>query len=156
MSKKSKTTTTQTQNTANTNQYGWQTPPESADLQAVRDFKFTADPSIGYAFGNAKNQIANSFNNPLGGVYSGNMRDSILRSSTADLGQREAQAKSEANQQLQGSQYGQKALVAGMTAPRLTQTGSTGTSSGTGTQQTSSPIWTDLLIAAAGGAGGAA
>lgn len=153
MSKKTKTTTTQQQSHNDVNTYGWQAPPETADVAAVRDFKFTADPRIGYAFGDAKNQVGNSFNNPLGGVYSPQMRDSILRNSLSDLGQKEAQAYSEANQGLQGQQFAQKGLVAGMTAPRMVQTGSSGTGTGSGTQATSSPMWQDLLL---GGASGAA
>lgn len=160
MSKKQKQSQQQTQQQSHssTNTYGHVTPPETADVQALRDFKFTADPRIGYTFGNARNQAANSFNNPLGGVYSPQMRDQILRSTLSDLSQREGQAYSEANQGLQGQQFAQKAGVASMTAPRLVQTGSSGsgTGSSSGTSIQSSPIWTDLLIAGASGAGGAA
>lgn len=147
----------------NTNTYDWMKPPETADVQALRDFKFTADPRIGYTYGNARNQAANSLNNPLGGNYSPQMRDQILRSTLSDLSQREGQAYSEANQGLQGAQYGQRAALAAITAPRLTQTGSSGvgsgsssgTSSGTGTSVQSTPVGWDLLM---GGmqAGGAA
>jgi hypothetical protein len=153
---KRKTTQTQSQSYNNANTYGHVTTPETADIAAMRDFKFTADPSIGNAFGSAKNQIANSFNNPIGGVYSGNMRDSILRSSLSDLGQREAMARSEANQSLQGQQFGQRAAVAGMTAPRLVQTGGSGTGSSSGTTiQGQSPLDTIGQIAGIG-AGAAA
>lgn len=166
MSKKTTTQQTQQQQQSsaynNTNTYNWMTAPENADVQALRDFKFTADPRIGYTYGNARNQAANSFNNPIGGNYSPQMRDQILRSTLSDLSQREGQAYSEANQGLQAAQFGQKGLVAGMTAPRLVQTGSsgtgTGTSSGSGTSVQSTPIWGDLLMAGVQGAasGGAA
>lgn len=155
MSKK-KTTTNQTQNSQTTASYGYQPGASSADIDAVRDFKFTADPSIGYAFANAKNQIGNSFNNPLGGLYNGNMRDAILRSTTSNLAMQESQAKSEANQALQGQRFGQKSAVAGLTAPRFVQTG--GTSSGTSSgQQVYSPSTLDTIGQVAGiGAGVAA
>lgn len=152
MSKK-KTETKQAQTFNNTNTFGWQNPPETADVAAVRDFKFTADPRIGYAFGNAKNQIGNSFKNPLGGVYSPQMRDSIMRSSLSDLAQQEGQAYSEANQGLQGQQFAQKGLVAGLTAPRMVQTGGSGTSSGTGSQTQSGGLLGDILLAGIGAAG---
>jgi hypothetical protein len=156
MSKK-KQQTQQTQNTnfQNTNSYGWLNAPETDDIKAVRDFKFAADPHIGYSFGNARNQLASSFANPLGGVYSPNMRDSILRSGNADLSQREAQAYSEANQGLQGQQFAQKGLVAGLTAPRMVQTGSSGSgaSSGNSTTTQSGGLLGDLLLASMSGAG---
>lgn len=152
MSKKTRTTTNQSQSYANTNSYGWQTAPETADVAALRDFKFQADPSIGYAFGSAKSAIGNSFNNPLGGVYSPQMRDAILRSSLSGLAQQESQAKSEAHQGLQGQQFAQRAAVAGMTAPRLVQLGSSGTSTGQGNSVQSSPLLPDLLAAGATGA----
>lgn len=165
MSKKTKTQQTQNQQTqgtqssqfAHTNTYDWLNPPDTADIQSLRDFKFTADPRIGYTYGNARNQAANSFNNPLGGAYSPQMRDQILRSTLSDLSQREGQAYSEANQQLQGAQAAQKAGVAALTAPRMVQTGSSGvgsgtssgTSSGTGTAVQQQPIWPDLLMGGA-------
>lgn len=156
MTKKKQTQqTTQNQNFQNTNTYGFMSAPETADVAAVRDFKFQADPSIGYAFGSAKNAIGNSFNNPLGGNYSPQMRDAILRSSLSGLAQQESQAKSEANQALQGSQFAQKNVVANLTAPRLVQTGGSGSSSGTGSGTTtqSGGLLESLLV---GGASGAA
>jgi len=148
MSKKSKST--QSQNFQSTNQYGFMNTPDTDDFKRMREFDFQADPSIANVYGNARNQAANSFNNPLGGVYSPQMRDQILRSTLSDLSQKEGQARSEAYNDLQGARFSQRAAVAGLTAPRLVQQSSSGTSSGVGT--TSSPIWTDLLIAAAGGA----
>lgn len=142
----------QTQSFNNTSRYDWMAPPESADVATLRNFKFSADPSIGNAFGSAKNQIANSFNNPIGGVYSGNMRDSILRSSLSDLAQKESMARGEANNALQGQRFGQAATVASMTAPRLTQTGSSGSGSGQSTAVQSGGLLESLIGGAATGA----
>lgn len=150
---KKKTTQQQTQNYNNTNTYGWQQMPDTADIAALRDFQFTADPSIGYTYGNARNQLANSFNNPLGGNYSPQMRDQIQRSGNADLAQREGQARSEANQGLQSLRFGQRAAVAGMSAPRLVQTGGSGTSSANGTTTQSGGMLGDILTGFAMGAG---
>lgn len=143
-----KTTTTQQQSYSGTNSYGYMTPPETADVQKLRDFKFTADPRIGYAFGSAKNKIANSFNNPIGGVYSPQIRDAILRSQYAQLAQGESQAQSEAGQSLQGQQWGQQAAIAGLTSPRLVQTGSSGTSSGQNVTQQQPDIMGQILSGA--------
>lgn len=152
------TTQTQNQNYSNSSTYGFVTPTDSDDVKRLRDFKFQVDPSIGYAFGSAKNAVGNSFSNPLGGFYSPAMRDAILRSSLADLGQREAQAKSAAYNETQGQRYAQQAAVAAMTAPRLVQLSSqgTGTSTGTGTGTTtqSGGLLESLLVGAAQGASG--
>lgn len=144
-----KATTTTQQSYSGTNSYGFMTPPETEDVKALRSFEFTRDPRIGYAFGNAKNKTANSFNNPIGGVYSPQMRDAILRSKYQELAQAESQSHSEANQALQGQQFGQRAAVASMSSPRLVQTGSSGTSSGTNVQQQQPDILGSILGGAA-------
>lgn len=148
----SKQKTNQTQNTSfnNTSTYGYQPGAESEDINNLRDFQFTKDPGIGYAFSHAKQDLKGSYNNPIGGLYSANMRDSQIRAGLATLGQQEAQANSEAGQQLQGQQFGQKAAVASMTAPRLTQVSSSG--SGTGAAQGVTQQSPDILGALIGGA----
>lgn len=155
MPKKKATQQTQ-QNTSfnNTQTYGWQTPPESADVEALRGFKFQADPSIGFAYGSAKNQIANTFNNPAGGYYTPQMRDAILRSSLQALGQQEAAAKSQAYNETQGQRFGQAATLASLTAPRMVTTGSsgTGTSTGTATATQAGNLLESLIGGAATGA----
>lgn len=139
-----------TQNTSfnNTSSYGWQETPEPEGSKAVRDFTFTKDPVIGYSFARARQDLQDSYKNPIGGFYSPNMRDSQIRAGLATLGQLEAQANSEAGQQLQSSQFGQRTAYASLTAPRLTQT----SSSGTGTQQGVTQQSTDVLGALVGGA----
>lgn len=144
----------QTQSHNSTTSYGWQNVPETSDIKAVRDFQFTADPAIGYAFGSAKNKIADSFSNPIGGYYSPQMRDKILQSSLSNLAQQEAQAKSEAHHNLQGQVFGQRATVASMTNPRLVSTGSSGTGTSSGTNTTTQGG--DLLGQIIGGASTAA
>jgi hypothetical protein len=148
----SKQKTNQTQNTSfnNTSTYGYQPGAESEDINKLRDFKFSKDPGIGYAFSHAKQDLKDSYNNPIGGFYSPNMRDSQIRAGLATLGQQEAQANSEAGQQLQGAEYGKRATVAGLTAPRLVQQSSSGT--GTGAQQGVTQQSPDILGALIGGA----
>lgn len=105
-------------------------------------------------YGQARNRLASSFNNPIGGSYSPNMRDAMSRSGNRDLLQQESQAEGEANADLQGAQYGQKYSLASLTAPR-TQTSSGqyfGNASGTGTSATSQPMWPDLVGAGVTGA----
>lgn len=153
---KSKQQQTQQQGYSGTNSYGYQIPPETADIQAVRDMQFNVDPSIATAFGAAKNKIASQLSSPIGGNYTPQMRDAILRSQFANLAQQEAGAHSAAFNETQGQRFGQKAAVASMTAPRLVQTGQSGTSSGSGTQTYSpSPLSTvmDVIGGVATGAG---
>lgn len=146
----SKQKQTQQQSYSGTNQYGYETPPDTADVQAVRGFEFGVDPSIATAYGAAKNKIANQFSSPISGSYTPAMRDAILRSQYRDLAQQQAGAHSAAYADTQGSRFGQKAAVAAMTAPRLVQTGQSGSSSGTG-QQTYSPSPLSTVMDIVGG-----
>lgn len=129
MSKKKQTTeqssTSQFQNT-----YDWRQVPDSPYTKMLSGWQPTTDPGVGYAFGNAKNQLTNSFANPLGGAYTPQMRDSILRSSLSDLAMKESQAKSAAQYDVNNQNYAKLSTLANLTNPRLVQTG--GTSSGTG------------------------
>lgn len=60
----------------------------------------------------------------------------MLRASDERLGQEEAQAFRSGQYDVNKLDYAKKAAVAGMTAPQLTQTGSSNTGSGTITQST--------------------
>jgi hypothetical protein len=142
------------QNTSYSNQtnYGWQATPDTKDTDALRNFTFSKDPSIGYSFARARQDLQDSYRNPIGGFYSPNMRDSEIRAGLSTLGQQEAEANSEANQQLQGQQFGQKATVASLTAPRLVQTSSSGTGAQQGVVQQSPDMLGTLIGGAASGA----
>jgi hypothetical protein len=148
----SKTRTNQSTSFNNTNAYGWQPTPETPGSNAVRDFTFNADPHIGYSYSHARQDLTDSYKNPIGGFYSPNMRDSQLRAGLSTLAQQEAEAQSEANQQLQGQRFGQAVTYASLTAPRLTQTGSSGTGSQQGVTQQSPDILGPLIGGAASGA----
>lgn len=146
-------TQNQTQNQAfNTqNQYGWQTPPDTADIQALRGTQFQIDPSIGYRIGGAIRRMQSSFNSPLGGYYTPGMRAAIERGQERELMQQGGQQTREGIYDVNNQNYARNLAVAGMTAPRLTQTGSSGQSSGTvsgtssGTSQTSEPWYNGAI-----------
>lgn len=134
----SRANTSQTSNQQHTNTYGLTPGPQSADIDAMRSFQFERDPRIPYAFANARNKLEQGYNSPTGGYTNPQIRDAQIRSGSRGLAQDESQALREENVGFQGMKFGQKAAVAGMTAPRVVQTG--GTSSGTGTStQTQSP-----------------
>lgn len=154
---KTKTTTTQNQQYDNTAKYDWQQTPDSEDIKAYRAYRPEVDPSIGYGAASARNRLNSSFVNPLGGFQSAQNQDALLRAGNRQIDQDTSQAfrvgQYDQNQQRQSQLGG----LAALTAPRLTQTGSSGTSSGSGTQNTEqSKNLFGNLIDIAGAAGGMA
>lgn len=138
-----------------TNTYGWETPPETADITAMRDFKFEKDPRLPYVFGKARQRNEDSFNNPMGAATSPALRDAILRAGNEEIGQAESQAYREENYGLQGLEYAKKADLAAMTQGRMVQSGQAGSQSGNSTiQQSQSPM--NLLGSAISGGSGIA
>lgn len=144
------TKTVSSQTYQGSNSYGYQPGAESADIDAVRNFKISADPRIPYAFANAKRNIAGTYRNPLGANQTSATRDASQRATYQDLAQQESEASNESYQGTQGARLGQALAVAGMTAPRLVQTGQSGSQSGT-QNVTTSPI--DSIIQGAAGIG---
>lgn len=130
--------TKQSSTSSTTNTFGFQAPPDTADVQAMRDFKFQSDPRIGYTYGRQRNQAHESFQSPTGGYTTPQLRDATLRASDEDSAQNEAQAYREENYGRQAIDYGRLADIAQMTAPRMVQT--SGSTTGTGTSQTSDPL----------------
>lgn len=122
------------------------------DIQNLRDFKAKVDPGIAYQFSRLRKGVEQGFNDPLGGYNAPQVRDAIVRSSESNLGQQEAEANREGQQQVNMMDYGKLSQLADLTAPRtVTSSGSstgTGTQSGTGTvTQTPSLISTGAQIA---------
>lgn len=161
---KKKTTTNQTQNQSqntqfnNTASYGEYKPTDTADISAFRDFRPQADPGIAAQYGAERNRLNQSFINPLGGQYSPHIADAIKRSEGRDISQRESQAFREGAYDVNNQRAGQLGSLAALTAPRLIQTGSSGTGSGTstgsmqGTQVQGNNLFGDILQTAQAGA----
>lgn len=126
-----KTTQQQSQNYANTASYGWQQTPDSEDIKAFRAYEPQKDPGIGYQYANQRNKLNSSFIDPMGGYGTAQTRDAQLRTGLRSLGQDEAQAHRLGQYDVNQQKMGQLGSLAALTAPRLTQTGSTGSSSGT-------------------------
>src|SRR5687768_17165860 len=107
---------TQTQNTTQsqnqTNAFGWMTPPDTADISAMRDFQFTADPRVGYSFARTRRNIGDTYANPMGSYTTPALRDAMLRVNLEDIGQEEGQALREENYARQGLEYAKRADVA--------------------------------------------
>lgn len=149
MGNKQTTTQNQTQNQSynSASTYDFLNPPDTADISALRSHQFRIDPSIGYRIGGAIRRSQNTFQNPFGQYTTPQIRGATMRSQERELMQ-EGGAQARAGQyDVNNQQYGQKLAVAGMTAPRLVQTGQSGTATGTMTgKATTSEPWYNGLI----------
>lgn len=98
----------------------------------MRGANVTEDPSIGHRFAMLKENVGNTFHNPLGAYTTADVRDKQVRSTERAIDQEEGAAKRasvyDANQQ----NNARKLALAGLTAPQLVQTGGTGTSQQSG------------------------
>jgi hypothetical protein len=135
MSKKTKTN----QNTTMT--YGFQTAPETPDVQAARTAATdnTPDPSIQFHAAQQKQQLNNSLSNPFGGNVSPETLDAIRYARQADIDTQAGQATQEDAFRRRQTRFGNLYAMAGLTQPRLVQTG------GSMTGTVSQPIWPGLL-----------
>ncbi len=108
--------------------------PDTPDIEAARAYKPQVDPGISYSFGRAKNALRSGFNNPLGAYTPAAVRDAMVFQGEQDLAQQEAQALRESDRDVNEQEWQKRYALAGLTAPRLVQTGgsSTGTESGGG------------------------
>jgi hypothetical protein len=141
---KGKTTQKQDSTSTTANTYGYMTPPDTGDISALRDFKFEHNPAIPYMYANARNKLESSYNSPTGGYTNPQIRDAQIRAGSRGLAQDESQALREENTGFQGMQFGQKQAVAGMTAPRLVNTG--GTTKGDSTTTLQQPFdWNSII-----------
>lgn len=149
MSSKTKQTTQQTQaSSGNTsNQYGFENLPETQDISNFRNWSPEIDPSISYGAANSKNQLAQSYNNPFGGNQSAATRQAGLQSGNRQIDQEASQAFRQGASDVNSQRSGQLATLAGLTAPRLVQTGGSysGTGTGSGTTTQGSSPW-DAII----------
>jgi len=109
-----------------TNTYGYQTPPDTKDVETLRDWEPSMSPSTPFAFARAKNELHDSFNNVAGAHTTPAIRDAIIRSGEGELAMGQAQATREDMASVNGQKFGQLATVAELTNPKLVQTGSSG------------------------------
>ena len=88
-----KQTSTQTQSGTSS-----QTVPETQDIIRARQDTAQVDPTIGYRLGEKERQLQSTFDNPLGGYTTPQIRDAVLRSNQRELMQ-------QAGEQARESQY---------------------------------------------------
>lgn len=134
----------QTSQTQATNTYGYQTPPSTPDLDKLRGEKFTVDPGLDAQYGSLRSQVDKSAHNPLGPSYNPQVAEQQRKSAMERLGQDEAQAYRGGQYDANKLNFARDSTVAGMSAPQLTQTGSSSTGSGSGTTVQSTSPWSGI------------
>lgn len=136
-------TFTGTGSNRSTNQYGWQHTPDTEDIVSLRGYRETVDPSIDAAHSRRSTNLRNSFMNPLGANTTSAIRDATQRSLEGEMEQDYGQARRQAWNDAQ-QRTGQRLTgLAGLTAPTLTQVGSTSEDASSGTSTGSSTGTTD-------------
>lgn len=131
----------QTQQSQSTAQYGWQAPPTTASLDKLRNEKFEIDPGLAAQYGQQRQALESSFNQPTRAYLPKQVEQQQLQSGRERLGRDEAQAMREGQHDVNRLNYGRDLAVAGMEAPTLTQTGSTGSGTSSGTTVQSESPW---------------
>ena len=144
--------TTQDQRFNNQATYGWQQMPDSPDVQAYRDYRPEIDPSIAFGAAAARNRLNSSFLNPTGGYSTPQRDEAIRRAGNREIDQQASQAFRLGQYDVNQSRMGQLGSLAALTAPRLTQTGSSGTSSGVTKGEQGQNLFGDLLDVGMGAA----
>jgi hypothetical protein len=125
-----------------TNTYGWQTPPSTPATQQLQSMvQQGPDPSIRYAMATGRENLENSYQNPLGAATSPAVRDAANRVAGQRYGMLENQAIQESNFNNNQANFGRQSVVAGLQQPQLVQTG--------GQTVQSQPLLPSLLSAGA-------
>jgi len=124
----------------NRTEYGYVPGAQSADIDALRNFQFTADPTIPYRSAAARRRVSATFGNPAAGYSTPELSAQRQLSAFGDIDERAGQESAAEAQRLNQQQYGQKLAVAGLTAPQLVAQRQYGTnaaqSSGSGRSNT--------------------
>lgn len=104
--------------------------------------KSVKDPTIPFAYAKQREEVGNSYRNPLGAATSSATRDAATRVTNQSLAQDEAQANAASQFNADNQNFSRQATVAQFTNPQLVQTG--------GSTQTSGGFWSGLLTSAIG------
>lgn len=112
--------------------YGWQTPPVTADTQAVREaarkpVDYSAAVRRAYAW--RKSQRDRTYNDLLGGNTTPGLRTAMKKEDDDTFAQAMGLDLANAAQSSSADEFQRLAAVQGMTAPHLVQTGGTATQS---------------------------
>ncbi len=115
----------------------------SADIEKLRGQVANpneVDPTIAYGYARRRQDLDNSFLNPLGAHTSAATRDAAGRAAGQGINMESAVATSAGRREAQDRAFQQQSYIAGLTAPPVVQTGGTSTGTVQGTQvQTYNP-----------------
>lgn len=136
LSDKTQKSTGTSQTTAS---YDYKTPPSTPALDTLKSRTFEIDPGIAAQYGKQRSDLKSSFHQPNGAFLPPAVRDAQMRSGNERLGMQQAQAEREGQYDVNKLNYGRDLAVAGMSAPQLVQSGSSGSQSGT-TIQSQNPV----------------
>lgn len=155
---KSKTSTTSTgsQSSQYSNQFGWAEAPINAQMQRVIDDANApahADPSTMHRFAAAEEQLDRSYNDPFGAATSPDVREKAQRSGHLTLTRERDKAMREGEFEANQVKFGQRLAAAGLTQQQLINTGGTSSGSQQGHQDTTSRPSTFSMITQGIGAG---
>lgn len=123
------------------------TPPSTPALDQLRNRVFEVDPGIAAQYGKQRADLNASFHQPTAAYLPPQVRDQQIRSGNERLGMQQAQAQREGQYDVNKLNYGRDLAVAGMSAPNLVQTGSSGSQQGT-VKQSESPWGTIAQLGA--------
>lgn len=147
--------TNQSQQFNNAASYGQIHPESNQYIDAYANYKPQVDPTIGFRAGSAKRQLNNSFINPLGGASTPQRDEAIRRSMTRGIDEQTGIETRAGQYDVNQQRGGQLGSLAALMSPRIVQTGSSGTSSGTSSTETGKNTFGNILDVA-GAAGGMA
>jgi hypothetical protein len=106
--------------------------PDTPDIIAARQNRAQIDPSIGARLGEKERQLQSTFDNPMGGYTTPQIRDAVMRSGQRELAQQAGQQTREGAYDVNRLNQSRNLALAGLT--RGEDTSSTGTATGKITQ----------------------
>lgn len=125
MGKKQQTSTT-------TNSFGFFTPPNTQDFDAVRAFKIQADPSFGAYASDLKRRNQETRNRLTGPYVTPEQQEQVELAQNEEIAQEEAQARRGLNFDTNRTELSRLMGIAELTRPQLANTGGTTTTTGGG------------------------
>lgn len=120
--------TTSSSKTSSQATYGQIHPESNQYIDAFANFRPQVDPTIGFRAGESKRRLANSFINPLGGYSTPQRDEAIRRAGERSIDEQTGMQTRAGMFDVNNQRMGQLGSLAALMAPRLVQTGSSGTS----------------------------
>jgi hypothetical protein len=147
----SKTKTSTNQQYSNQASYGQIQPQSNQYIDAYANYKPEVDPTIPYAAAASRNRLNASYLNPMGGYTTPQIREKSLLAGNRGIDEQAAMATRAGQYDVNQQRMGQLGSLAALMAPRIVQTGASGT--GSSTTEQGKNVWGNVLDVAQAGAG---